>query len=121
MTTSTITSERIDDIPLLLHWLLAMQVDKIIDAVLRPPHGNRQGLKLPLIRHDGRNALAAVPSIALKITVTGQYDTVRVLFGHTHQAGIGQRHGHIGIPCQQRFNGCVLVLQAKGDLSHSPL
>lgn len=44
MPTSTITSERIDDIPLLLHWLRAMQVDKIIDAVLDPPHGNRQGL-----------------------------------------------------------------------------
>lgn len=44
MTTSTITSERIDDIPLLLHWLRAMEVDTIIDAVLGPPHGNRQGL-----------------------------------------------------------------------------
>ena len=44
MTTSTITSERIDDIPLLLHWLRAMQVDTIIDAALDPPHGNRQGL-----------------------------------------------------------------------------
>ena len=44
MSTSTITSERIDDIPLLLHWLRTMQVDKIIDAVLDPPHGNRQGL-----------------------------------------------------------------------------
>lgn len=43
MTTSTITSERIDDIPLLLHWLRAMPVDTIIDAVLDPPHGNRQG------------------------------------------------------------------------------
>jgi transposase len=44
MTTSTITSERIDDIPLLLHWLREMHVDTIIDAVLDPPHGNRQGL-----------------------------------------------------------------------------
>src|SRR2546430_17043954 len=44
MPTSTITSERIDDIPLLRHWLRAMQVDTIIDAVLDPPHGNRQGL-----------------------------------------------------------------------------
>jgi len=44
MTTSTITSERIDDIPLLVHWLHEMQVDTTIDAVLGPPHGNRQGL-----------------------------------------------------------------------------
>jgi hypothetical protein len=40
---STLTSKRIDDI-LLLHWLLGIQVDKIIDAVLGLQHGNRQGL-----------------------------------------------------------------------------
>lgn len=39
-----ITSERVDDVPLLVYWLLQMHVDKIIDAVLGPPHGNRQGL-----------------------------------------------------------------------------
>jgi len=39
-----ITSERIDDVPLLVYWLLQMHIDKIIDAVLGPPHGNRQGL-----------------------------------------------------------------------------
>jgi len=44
MTTARITSERIDDIPLLLRWLLDMQIDQIIDAVLKSPHGNRQGL-----------------------------------------------------------------------------
>jgi transposase len=44
MFSPTITSERIDDIPLLIHWLLKMHIDKIIDAVLGPPHGNRQGL-----------------------------------------------------------------------------
>lgn len=44
MTTPQITSERIDDIPLLIHWLLEMHVDQIIDGVLGPPHGNRQGL-----------------------------------------------------------------------------
>lgn len=44
MTDLTITSERIDDVPLLVYWLLQMHVDKIIDAVLGSPHGNRQGL-----------------------------------------------------------------------------
>jgi transposase len=44
MTTAQITSERIDDIPLLLQWLLDMHIDQIIDAVLTSPHGNRQGL-----------------------------------------------------------------------------
>lgn len=36
--------ERVDEIPLLIYWLLKMQVDVIIDRVLPPPHGNRQGL-----------------------------------------------------------------------------
>jgi transposase len=44
MTCLAITSERIDDVPLLIYWLLQMHIDKIIDAVLGPPHGNRQGL-----------------------------------------------------------------------------
>ena len=44
MTTAQITSERIDDLPLLMQWLLDMHIDQIIDAVLGPPHGNRQGL-----------------------------------------------------------------------------
>lgn len=44
MNHATITSERIDDVPALIYWLLEMHVDKIIDAILGPPHGNRQGL-----------------------------------------------------------------------------
>ena len=44
MTTAWITSERIDDLPLLLRWLLDMHIDQLIDAVLKSPHGNRQGL-----------------------------------------------------------------------------
>jgi transposase len=44
MATAQITSERIDDIPLLIQWLLGMHIDKIIDAVVKPPHGKRQGL-----------------------------------------------------------------------------
>jgi transposase len=44
MTAAQITSERVDDLPLLIQWLLNMHIDKIIDAVVQPPHGNRQGL-----------------------------------------------------------------------------
>lgn len=44
MATAQITSERIDDLPLLLRWLLDMHIDQIIDAVLKAPHGNRRGL-----------------------------------------------------------------------------
>jgi hypothetical protein len=42
--TAQITSERIDDISLLMRWLLDMHIDQIIDAGLGAPHGNRQGL-----------------------------------------------------------------------------
>ncbi len=44
MACRVITSERIGDVPLLVYWLLKMPIDKIIDAVLGPPHGNWQGL-----------------------------------------------------------------------------
>jgi transposase len=39
-----ITSERIDNLPLLIYWLKRMQVDTIIDRVLGSPHGNWEGL-----------------------------------------------------------------------------
>ena len=39
-----VTSERMDDIPLIVHWLQEMEVAAALDQVLPPPHGNRQGL-----------------------------------------------------------------------------
>ena len=44
MLTGTIDSERIDDVPLLMHWMLKMHIDEIIDAAIGATHGNRQGL-----------------------------------------------------------------------------
>ncbi|MGD1943211.1 MAG: hypothetical protein ACFB0G_18100, partial [Leptolyngbyaceae cyanobacterium] len=41
---SRTTSERSDDIPLLLHQLQQLQLAEVIDAHLPSPHGNRQGL-----------------------------------------------------------------------------
>ena len=38
------TSERIDDLPLLVYWLQQMRVDAIVDEALGPPHGNWSGL-----------------------------------------------------------------------------
>jgi transposase len=37
-------SERVDDIPLIIHWLKQMQIEQLIDQELTTPHGNRQGL-----------------------------------------------------------------------------
>lgn len=39
-----ITSERIDDVPLVVAWLEKMQVATLMDAHLPKPHGNRQGV-----------------------------------------------------------------------------
>jgi hypothetical protein len=41
-----ISSERIDDIPLVAALLNQMEVAKWIDQQLKQPHGNHQGLKL---------------------------------------------------------------------------
>jgi transposase len=38
------TSERIDNLPVVIYWLKRMQVDVIIDRVLGPGHGNWEGL-----------------------------------------------------------------------------
>ncbi|MGK7875546.1 MAG: DUF4277 domain-containing protein [Xenococcaceae cyanobacterium] len=37
-------SERVDDLPLVIHWLKQMQIEKLIDQELPTPHGNRKGL-----------------------------------------------------------------------------
>ena len=41
---SPIESERSDDIPLIMHWVLSMNVKELIDELLPEGHGNRQGL-----------------------------------------------------------------------------
>ena len=38
------TSERVDELPVVVHWLKQMQVDVVIDRVLGPTHGNWRGL-----------------------------------------------------------------------------
>lgn len=39
-----ISSERVDDIPLIVEWLKQMNIVKWIDQKLKQPHGNRKGL-----------------------------------------------------------------------------
>lgn len=38
------TSERVDDLPLIVHWLKQMEVAEQIDQQLKPAHKNRKGL-----------------------------------------------------------------------------
>ena len=62
------TSERSDDIPLLLHQLQQLQIAEVIDTQLPAPHGNRQGLSygqlsvvfLSYIMSQGDHRLCAV-------------------------------------------------------------
>ncbi len=68
MPQSRTTSERSDDIPLLLHQLQELQIAELIDAQLPAPHGNRQGLSygqlsmlfLSYIMSQGDHRLCAV-------------------------------------------------------------
>ncbi len=39
-------SERVDDIPVIVHWLEQMQIERLIDRELPLPHGNRRGCSL---------------------------------------------------------------------------
>jgi transposase len=39
-----ISSERIDDIPLIVEWLSRIEIAKYIDQKLKKPHGNHQGM-----------------------------------------------------------------------------
>jgi hypothetical protein len=38
------TSEQVDDLPVIIHWLSQMQIPFLLDQELPRPHGNRQGL-----------------------------------------------------------------------------
>jgi transposase len=58
----TTTSERIDELPLLVYWLKQMRVDVIIDSVLGPPHGNWDGLSY------GEVALVFLTHIVMQCT-----------------------------------------------------
>jgi len=44
MSETVVSHEPVDDVPVVIAWLLNMQVDTLVDAVLPPPHGNWQGL-----------------------------------------------------------------------------
>lgn len=62
MPTVTIDSERIDDVPLLMHWMLEVHIDRIIDSAIGAPHGNRQGLsygQLAVVYEDRKATGAA--------------------------------------------------------------
>jgi transposase len=56
------TSERIDNLPLLIYWLKSMHVDTVIDHVLGTAHGNWEGLSY------GEVALVFVAYVLMRCT-----------------------------------------------------
>ena len=58
----TTTSERMDELPVLIYWLKQMRVDVLIDTVLGPPHGNWDGLSY------GEVALVFLTHIVMRCT-----------------------------------------------------
>lgn len=58
----TTSSERIDELPVLIYWLKQMRVDVIIDSVLGPPHGNWDGLSY------GEVALVFIAHMVMRCT-----------------------------------------------------
>lgn len=80
----TTTSERIDELPLLIHWLKQMRVDVIIDKVLGPAHGNWQGLSY--------GELAVVFLAHLVMSCTHFLSPVEA-WAETHQVSLSQALG----------------------------
>ena len=58
----TTSSERIDELPVLIYWLKQMRVDVIIDKVLGPAHGNWDGLSY------GEVALVFIAHMVMRCT-----------------------------------------------------
>jgi transposase len=78
------TSERIDDLPLLIYWLKSMQVDAIIDRVLGPPHGNWEGLSY------GEVALVFVAYVVMGCT---HFLSPMQAWAHKHVQSLSQALG----------------------------
>lgn len=78
------TSERIDNLPLLIHWLKGMQVDRIIDRVLGPAHGNWEGLSY------GEVALVFVAYVVMRCT---HFLSPMQAWARTHRVSLSQALG----------------------------
>src|SRR3990172_7007576 len=80
----TTTSERIDELPLLIYWLKQMRVEVIIDRVLGPAHGNWEGLSY--------GELAVVFLAHLVMSCTHFLSPVEA-WAETHQVSLSQALG----------------------------
>lgn len=60
-------------------------------------------------------------AVDAEVFVHSQNAAPAVPLRHSHETGIGQRHGHIAVPSQERGNRFGLVLHIKRDLQHASI
>lgn len=60
-------------------------------------------------------------AVDAKVSVHGQDAALAVSLRHSHETGVGQRHGHVAVPSQKGGNRFSLVLQIKRDLQHASI
>jgi hypothetical protein len=52
-------------------------------------------------------------AIDTEVRVSGEYEGIGQCFGHTHEAGVGEAHGHIGIFLQQLQHSFQVIVQVE--------
>jgi hydrogenase maturation factor len=55
-----------------------------------------------------------VAAINAEVGIRGKYHGIGKCFGHTHEAGIGETHVHIGVTLQQFQHGFHIIV--KGEI-----
>ena len=107
----TTSSERIDDLPLLIHWLARMQVDVIIDGVLGPPHGNWEGLSY------GEVALVFVAYVLMRCT---HFLSPMQAWASKHRVSLSQAMGKPVREADFTDDRLSVVLSCLGDDATQP-
>src|SRR5258706_10430592 len=72
-----------------------------------------------LLRRQQSDRLASVPAIDPKVVIQGEHERMRVQFGQSNQASVGQRHRNIGVTVNEFFQGGALSEQRKIDVEQA--
>ena len=62
-------------------------------------------------RHHAGNNLSAVAPIDPEVRIGGKNDRVRKRFGHAHETGVGEAHGHVYVFLQELEYRLHVVVQ----------
>ena len=105
------TSERIDNLPVVIYWLKRMQVDVIIDRVLGPVHGNWAGLSY------GEVALGFVAYVVLCCT---HFLSPMQAWASKHVVSLSQALGKPVREADFTDDRLSVILSRLGDEAHVP-